>query len=72
MISDGTQADIIEVFNSASRYMDDLLNIGNPCFDGMVTKIYPTELQLNQTISTDTEAAVLDLHLLFSNVFASS
>ena len=35
--SDDTQADIIEAFNSASRYFDDLLNIDNPYFEEMVT-----------------------------------
>ena len=39
------QADIIEAFNSASRYIDDLLNIDNIYFDQMVDRIYPTELQ---------------------------
>ena len=33
-------------FNSTSRYLDDLLNIGNPYFEGMVNQIYPPELQL--------------------------
>ena len=41
------QADIIKAFNSTSRYLDDLLNIDNPYFEGMVNKIYPPELQLN-------------------------
>ena len=27
------QADVIEAFNSTSRYLDDLLNIDNPYFD---------------------------------------
>ena len=47
-LSDDIQADIIETFNSTSRYLDDLLNTDNPCFEGMVTQIYPTELQLNR------------------------
>ena len=38
------QADIIEAFNSISRYLDDLLNIDNIHFDQMVDRIYPTEL----------------------------
>ena len=38
-------------------------------FEGMVTQIYPNELQLNKTNSTITEAAFLDLHLLISNGF---
>ena len=38
----------------------------------MVTQIYPTELQLKKANSTDTEAAILDLHQLISNCFVSS
>ena len=45
-LSDDNQADIMEAFNSTSRYLDDLLNIDNPYFDeGMVNQIYPPELQ---------------------------
>ena len=43
-LSDNNQADIIEAFNSTSRYLDDLLNIDNPYFEQMVGQIYPTEL----------------------------
>ena len=50
------QADIIEAFDSSSRYLDDLLNIDNIYFDQMVDRIYPTELQLNRANSSDTEA----------------
>ena len=57
------QADIIEAFNSTSRYLDDLLNIDNIYFDQMVDRIYPTELQLNRANSSDTEAPFLDLNL---------
>ena len=39
-LSDNNQADIIEVFNSTSRYLDDLLNIDNPYFEQMVGQIY--------------------------------
>ena len=45
-LSDNNQADIIEAFNSISRYLDDLLNMDNPYFEQMVSQIYPTELQL--------------------------
>ena len=38
------QADIIEAFNSTSRYLDNLLNIDNIYFDQMVDRIYPKEL----------------------------
>ena len=50
------QADVIEAFNSISRYLDDLLNIDNLYFDGMVNQIYPPELQLNKANISDTEA----------------
>ena len=66
------QADVIEAFNSTSRYLDDLLNIDNPSFEGMVNQIYPPELQLNKANISDTEAPFLDLHLSVANGFVSS
>ena len=71
-LSDFKQAEIIEAFKSTSRYMDDLLNIDNPYFEGMVNRIYPPELQLNKANTSDTEAPFLDLHLSISNGFVSS
>ena len=62
-LSDNNQTDIIEAFNSTSRYLDDLLNIVNLYFEQMVGQIYPTELQLNKANSSDTEAPFLDLNL---------
>ena len=70
-LSDVKQAGIIEAFKSTSRYLDDLLNIDNPYFEGMVTRIYPPELQLNKSNTYDTEASILDLHLSISNGFVS-
>ena len=61
------QADIIEAFNSTSRYFDDLLNIVNSYFEQMVNRTYPAELQLNKANSSDTEAPFLDLNLSISN-----
>ena len=49
------QSEIIEVFSSTSRYLDDLLNIDNTYFDGLISQIYPPELQLNKANSSDTE-----------------
>ena len=66
-LSRENQADIIEAFNSTSRYLDKLLNIDNIYFDQMVSRIYPTELQLNRANSSDTEAPFLDLNLCLSN-----
>ena len=71
-LSDNNQADIIEAFNSTSRYLDDLLNIDNPYFEQMVGQIYPTELQLNKAKSSQTEAPFLDLNLSITNGIVSS
>ena len=59
-------------FNSTSRYLDDILNIDNPYFEGMVNQIYPPELQLNKANISDTEAPFLDIHLSVANGFVSS
>ena len=71
-LSNDNQADVIKAFNSTSRYLDDLLNINNPYFEGMVNQIYPHVLQLNKANTSDTEAPFLDLHLSISNGFVSS
>ena len=56
-LSDDKQADVIDAFNTTSRYMDDILNINIVYFDNMVSQIYPSELQLNKPNTSDTEAA---------------
>ena len=65
-LSDENQADVIDTFNSTSRYLDDILNINNIYFDNMVSQIYPSERQLNKANTSDTEDAFLDLHLSIS------
>ena len=45
-LSYNTQTDIIEAFNSTSRYLDDLLNTN------CRSDIYPTDLQLNKANSS--------------------
>ena len=52
--------------------MDDILNIDNTYFDSMVNHIYPSELQLNKTNVSDTEASFLDLHLSISDGFVKT
>ena len=71
-LSSDNQVDVIEAFNLTSRYLDDLLSINNPYFEGMVNQIYPPELQRNKANTSDTEAPFLDLHLSISNGFVSS
>ena len=63
-LSDDKQADIMDTFNTTSRYLDDILNINNIYFDTMVSQIYPSELQLNKANTSNTKAAfVSDLFL---------
>ena len=64
-LSDDKQADVIDVFNTTSRYLDNILNINN--VDNMVNQIYPSELKLNKANTYDTKATFLDLHLSISN-----
>ena len=71
-LSDNNQADVVEAFNSTSRYLDGLLNIDNSYFERMVSQIYPTELQLNKANSSDTKAPFLDLDLAITNGIVST
>ena len=66
------QADVIDAFNTTSRYLDDILNNNNVDFDNMVSQIYPLELQLNKANTSVKEATFLDLHLSISNDIVST
>ena len=59
----------LSLLKHLTQYQDDLLNIDNPYFEGMVNRIYPHELQLNNLIP---KPHFLDLHLSISNGFVSS
>ena len=56
-LSDDKQVDIIDDFNTTSRYLDNILNINNVYFDNIVSQTYPSELQLNKVNTSDTKAA---------------
>ena len=71
-LSDDKQADVIDALNTTSRYLDDIVDINNVCFDNKVSQIYLSELQLNKAYASDTEAAFLDLHLSISNDIVST
>ena len=71
-LSDVKQSEIIEAFKATSKYLDDLSNIDNPYFEGIVNRIYPHDLLLNKANTSDTEAPFLDLHLSISNGLVSS
>ena len=69
--SEEKQSEVIEDFNSTSKYLNDLLNIDNKYFDGLISQIYPSELQLNKANSFETESPFWDLHLSRLDVFIS-
>ena len=71
-LSGDKQADVIDVLNTTSRYLDDILNINNVYFDTMVSQIYPSELQLDKANTSDTKATLLDLHLSISTDIVST
>ena len=71
-LSDVKQAGVVGAFGSASGCLDDLLNIDNPCFRGVVGRVCPPGLRLGKAGASDTEAPFLDLHLSISNGFVSS
>ena len=60
-LPDDKQADVIDAFNTTSRYSDDILNINNVYFDNMVSQIYPSELQLNEANASDTGSRIFRL-----------
>ena len=47
---------LIEVFNSTLRYLDDLPNIDNPYFEQLVSQKYPTDLQSKRASSCGCES----------------
>ena len=53
--------DFIDMFNDTSRYLDDIFTIDNPEFEKYIPGIYPAELQLNKTNTSDKETSFLDL-----------
>ena len=71
-LSGDKQADIIDAFNTTSRYLNDILNIYNVYFDNMLRQKYPSELLLNNANTSDTEAEFLYMHLSISNDIVST
>ena len=56
-LPDDKQADIIDAFNTTSRYLDNILNIDNVYFDTIISQIYPSEFQLDKAYTSDTKDA---------------
>ena len=68
-LSQDNQSDVIEAFNSTSRYLGDLLNIDNNFFNSMVNRVYPSELQLNKASVSDTEASFFGFTFIYIGWF---
>jgi len=66
-LDENSQADVITAFNNTSRYLDDILNLGNPFFDNSIASIYSNELKLNKANNSATSAAFLELDLSIDN-----
>ena len=65
-LSEEKQSEVIVAFSLTSRYLDDLLNIDNNYFDGLISQIYPSKAN-----SSETEAPFLELHLSILDGFIS-
>ena len=63
-LSDDTDADFVEVYNSTSRYLYDLLNIDNHYLAQIISQIYPSELQVNNANPSDTETPFCGLSFI--------
>ena len=70
-LSEEKQSEVIEAFSLTSSCLDDLLNIDNDYFDGLISQLYPSELQLDKANSSETEAPFLNLHWSFLDQFIS-
>ena len=70
--SEDDRSGVVTAFGSASRYLDDLLNIGNNFFDSMVSRIYPSELQLNKANVSDTEASFFYFTFIYIGWFCEN
>ena len=54
-------------FNFTFRYIDDVLSLSNAKFGVFVDRIYPIELEIEDTTDTAWSASYLDLHLEIDN-----
>ena len=65
--------DLIDKFNDTSRYLDDIFTIDNPEFADYIPDMYPRELQLIKSNTSDKETSFLDLNIkvIGSNIHTS-
>jgi len=55
-------------FNNTYRYLDDLCSLDNTLFQTYITAIYPKELILLQSNSSENKATFLDLDIQIHNL----
>ena len=53
-------------FNFTYRYIDDVLSINNPDFENYLGQMYPPELEIKDTMESNTSASYLDLLISIS------
>ena len=63
LFSQGGTSPITKSFSLTRRYIDDLININSPQFDGAIGKIYPSALTLKETNLSEHRIAYLDHEL---------
>ena len=63
LFSRGGTSPIPKSFSLTRRYIDDLITINNPRFDGAIGKIYPFALTLKETNLSDHRVVYLDRQL---------
>ena len=62
-ISKSGNSALVDHFNNSFRYIDDILSMDNPLFTKEMSSIYPSELQLNKSNTSNKQASFLDLQL---------
>ena len=55
------------ILNFTFHYIDDVRSLNNSRFGEFVDRLYPIELEINDTTYTDRSASYLDLHLNIDN-----
>ena len=54
---------LAQIFNSSFRYIDGVLSLNNSRFCDYLHRIYPNELEVENTTDTQKSTSYLDLHL---------
>ena len=66
------RAGVIKAFGLTSLYLDDLLDIDNPYFEGVIDRVCPPRLRLSEANTSGAGALFLGLRLSVSGGFVSS